>query len=211
MPLVVFLHGAGETPQTWQDQVAALPPGAKAAAPWLRGTRPGGSEPFTVRGAAEDLFPLLNQHGVEQMQLVGSSLGAVVALDVATREPATVSHLVLAAGIVHPPAALMRVQRAIVSLIPRGRLARTGVDKAGFLSALDAAAAIDYRDDLAKVTARTLVLVGSRDRANHPAADQLAGGIPGARLEVVEQAGHSIHAEVPGRFNEIVFDFLTAD
>ena len=36
MPLFVFLHGVGETPQAWQDQVVALPPGVKAVAPWLR-------------------------------------------------------------------------------------------------------------------------------------------------------------------------------
>lgn len=211
MALIVFLHGAGETPQTWQDQVVALPPGSKAAAPWLRGTRPGRSERFTVAGAADDVWPLLVQNGVESMQLVGSSLGAVVALHMAANAPQTVSHLVLSTGLVHPPAGVMRAQRLVASLMPRRRLARSGIDKDRFLAALDAAAAIDYRADLEKVTARTLVLVGAQDRVNRAAADQLATGIPDARLEVVAEAGQSIHTDAPARFNEVVFDFLTAE
>ncbi|MFV0406418.1 MAG: alpha/beta fold hydrolase [Propioniciclava sp.] len=208
MALIVFLHGVGDTPQSWQDQVAALPPRATAAAPWLRGTRPGKPETFTVAAAADDIWPLLNQHGVEQLQAVGSSLGAVVALELATRMPDTVSHLVLAAGQVHPPATAMRVQRIIGAMIPRRRLARIGIEKHRFLAALDAAAAIDYRRELHKVTARTLVLVGAQDRANRPAAEQLAAGISGATLEVVTGAGHTIHTDAPDRFNDLVFSFL---
>lgn len=208
MRLLVLLHGIGQSPQSWQDQVTALPSGFKAVAPWLKGTRPGRPDQFTVEGAADDVLALLNQHGVEQMCLVGVSLGAIVALDAAVRAPDAVSHLVLAAGQVSPPKAVMRLQRLAFTLVPAKRLAAMGVEKKRFLQALDEAARVNYHAKLAGVTARTLVLVGADDRANLPAAKLLAEGIPGARLEVIDGAGHQLNTDAPDRFNELVYSFL---
>lgn len=188
-----------------------MPAGFKAVAPWLKGTRPGRAEQFSVTGAADDVLGLLNAKGVEQMSLVGVSLGAVVALDAAIRAPECVSHLVLAAGQVNPPKSVMRAQKLVFSLMPARRLAALGVEKKRFLQALDEAAAVDYRSQLGRVKARTLVLVGANDKPNLPAAQALAAGIPGARLEIVEGAGHQLNTDAPDRFNELVYAFLAED
>lgn len=209
MRLLALLHGLGQTPQSWQDQVTAMPAGFKAVAPWLKGTRPGRAEEFSVEGAADDVLALLNQHGAEQMSLVGVSLGAMVALDAATRAPDTVSHLVLAAGQVNPPKSVMRAQRLVFSLVPAKRLAAMGVEKKRFLQALDQTARIDYRSRLGQVTAKTLVLVGGNDRANLQAARDLAAGIAGARLEIIPGAGHQPNVDSPEAFNALVWPFLT--
>lgn len=210
MPLYVFLHGVGETPQSWQDQVVAMPAGVKAVAPWLRGLRPGRDERFSVTGAADEVLRLLNVHGVEQMALIGSSLGAVVALDAAVRAPDTVSHLVLAAGQVTSPPGLVHVQRMAFALMPARKLAAMGIDKKRFLAALAEAARIDYTDRLGDVTARTLVVVGDADRTNRAAAEQLAAGIADATLAVIPDAGATAHTDNPAAFNAAVFGFLTA-
>ena len=209
MRLLALLHGLGQTPQSWQDQVTAMPAGFKAVAPWLRGLRPGRAQEFSVEGAADDVLALLNQHGVEQMSLVGVSLGAMVALDAAIRSPETVSHLVLAAGQVNPPRSVMRMQRLVFSMVPAKRLASMGVEKKRFLQALDQAATIDYRSRLGLVTARTLVIVGADDKANLTAARDLAAGIPGARLEVLRGVGHQPNVENPEAFNALVWPFLS--
>jgi len=208
MRLLVFLHGFGQTPQTWQEQVTALPPGFRAVAPWLRGTRPARDDVFTVAAAADDVLGLLNVHGAAHMMLVGASLGAVVALDAAVRAPETVSHLVLSGGQVHPPAGALRAQRWAFRAIPARRLAAVGVDKARFLAALRELGHVDYRDRLGRVRARTLVVCGESDRAGRPASETLAAGIPGARLELVAGAGANPHTEAPARFNELLYDFL---
>ena len=208
MRLLALLNGLGQTPQSWQDQVTAMPGGFKAVAPWLRGLRPGRAQEFSVEGAADDVLALLNQHGVEQMSLVGVSLGAMVALDAAIRSPETVSHLVLAAGQVNPPRSVMRMQRLVFSMVPAKRLASMGVEKKRFLQALDQAATIDYRSRLGLFTARTLVIVGADDKANLTAARDLAAGIPGARLEVIPGVGHQPNVEDPAAFNALVWPFL---
>ena len=197
--LLVLLHGLGQSPQSWQDQVTELPDGFKAVAPWLKGMRPGRDELFSVPTAADDVLA------------VGVSLGAMVAMDAAIRAPQTVEHLVLAAGQVNPPRSVMRMQRLAFSLIPARRLAAMGVEKKRFLQALDAAAQIDYRAQLGAITAKTLVLVGASDKPNRAAAEALAAGIPGARLEVVAGAGQQVNTDNPAEFNRLVYGFLTAD
>ncbi|WP_416223374.1 CoA-transferase [Streptomyces hygroscopicus] len=63
-------------------------------------------------------------------------------------------------------------------------------DPAGYAACCDALAAYDLRADLNRITARTLVIGGSRDVATPPShAMEIAGGIPGAALMTID-AGH---------------------
>jgi 2-succinyl-6-hydroxy-2,4-cyclohexadiene-1-carboxylate synthase len=64
-------------------------------------------------------------------------------------------------------------------------------------------------DRLASITAPTLVIAGSRDPVRQR-AELVAAGIPGARLEVVERAGHAVHFEAPAAFRSLVLSFITA-
>lgn len=208
MPLLVLLNGIGDMPQVWQDQVTSLPPGYKAVAPWVRGTRPGRNETFEMDAAADDVLALLNQHGVEQMDVCGLGLGAMVALNTAIRSPENVEHLVLTACQLAPPASALRAQKLAIRLTPRARLARMGVDKDRALATLTELARTDLRDGLANVTAKTLVIVGARDSENRATADELVAGIPGARLEVVPGAGAKANVDAPGVFNDLLYGFL---
>jgi 2-succinyl-6-hydroxy-2,4-cyclohexadiene-1-carboxylate synthase len=66
-------------------------------------------------------------------------------------------------------------------------------------------------DRLALVTAPTLVIAGGLDDAGRPRAARVASGIPGARLAVVDDAGHTPHDEQPDAFRHLVLDFLEED
>jgi pimeloyl-ACP methyl ester carboxylesterase len=63
---------------------------------------------------------------------------------------------------------------------------------------------------LAEVTAPTLVIVGADDPARDRAA-AVAAGVPGARLAVIDGAGHAPHLEAPDAFCRLVLDFLKED
>ncbi len=60
---------------------------------------------------------------------------------------------------------------------------------------------------LSEVRAPTLVIAGALDPAR-PRAELVAAGIPGARLALVDGAGHTPHLERPEAFRRIVTDFL---
>lgn len=63
-------------------------------------------------------------------------------------------------------------------------------------------------DRLPLVVAPTLVLAGALDQTGRGRADTVAHGIPDARLEVIEGAGHTPHLESPDEFIRITDDFL---
>lgn len=69
----------------------------------------------------------------------------------------------------------------------------------------------DSRDLLSGIHVPTLVIVGSKDAVTTPAdARSMADAIPGARLEVLDGAGHLSNLERPGAFNRVLGDFLGA-
>ena len=66
-------------------------------------------------------------------------------------------------------------------------------------------------DRLGEITVPTLVMAGRDDFVFPPECQrELAAGIPGARLRIVERAGHSPHLEQPAEVMEAVSDFLSA-
>lgn len=64
-------------------------------------------------------------------------------------------------------------------------------------------------DRLNKIQVPTLVIVGADDRSRPPhEARQMAEAIPGARLEVIEEAGHVSNLEQPERVTALLQAFL---
>jgi proline iminopeptidase len=67
-------------------------------------------------------------------------------------------------------------------------------------------------DRLGEITAPTLVLAGRDDFVFPPEHQrELAAGIPGARLRIIERAGHNAHSERPAEVIEAVSGFLRAE
>jgi 3-oxoadipate enol-lactonase len=65
-------------------------------------------------------------------------------------------------------------------------------------------------DELGKITAPTLVIVGDEDVATVPAkAERIRDGISGAKLVVIPHAGHSSSIEEPQAVNAAIASFLT--
>lgn len=75
---------------------------------------------------------------------------------------------------------------------------RDSVAPAGYAACCDALAAYDLRDDLARITAPTLVVAGRADPATPPArARELTDGIPDASLVELSAAAHLAGVERP--------------
>ncbi|MBI3287797.1 MAG: alpha/beta fold hydrolase [Chloroflexi bacterium] len=67
----------------------------------------------------------------------------------------------------------------------------------------------DSTDLLPQISVPTLILVGERDILTPPAdAQRMAELIPGARLEIIPEAGHLSNLENPQEFNRILREFL---
>lgn len=205
---LVLLHGAGQAPMAWEDVVVKLYGSRRLLTPWVPGLCPTDRTPMTIADAAGKLDSDLMLEGMEQVDLCGLSYGAMVATRLAADVPDRVRRLVLIGSQVRPPRALMALQSALMRLTPARRFTDAGVSKERLTQAMDLARLVDLTDALPQVTAQTLVLVGSRDKANHPAARALAHGIPAARLQIVDGAGHALNEEQPEQLAGLLRDFL---
>jgi pimeloyl-ACP methyl ester carboxylesterase len=85
----------------------------------------------------------------------------------------------------------------------------SGAGKPGFMNALNAIAAYDFRDRLPEITVPTLIVWGRDDRIVPVAgAYEYQELIPIARRVIFEDTGHMPMLERPGRFNQLVEEFL---
>lgn len=209
MTVLFFLHGLGQTPQSWQEQVTALPEGIRAHAPWLHGLRPDQRSDFDIQAAADEVLSLIPQFTAGPVALCGHSIGATVALAAALSAPDAVSHLVLVSAQVNPPRTVLAAHKMAVRMMPRRRLEASGLDKKSLLKLLDVAGSYDVRNKLGRVTAPTLVVVGERDQLNMPAAEALAVGIPRAVLRIIPTAGHNPNVQSSPALNEALYSFIT--
>ena len=70
---------------------------------------------------------------------------------------------------------------------------------------------VDFRDELAEIRARSLVIAGSHDVLPTDKAVEIEEGIPGAAFVVFEASGHFAPLEEPEKFLETVLEFLDND
>ena len=90
---------------------------------------------------------------------------------------------------------------------------RASHDPAGLAASLRAAghgAMEPLHGRLREVRAPTLVIVGAEDPARERAA-AVAARIRGARLAVIDGAGHAPHLEVPAAFQDLVLEFISEE
>ncbi|GGC25151.1 acyl-CoA thioester hydrolase [Brevibacterium sediminis] len=206
---LIFLHGAGERADVWDDVIAELPADWSCNAIDLGELGVIDDGMFDLSDAADRVLQRIE---AEQSTVVcGLSLGAMVATAVAARaDPGALDALILSGGQVRPPKWMMRLQWQISIRLPERAFAAYGSTKSETLAMYAAVEAADLRDRLGEVRVPTAVWCGTRDIANRPAARELAEGIDGAELRFVPGMGHDWHRSHPAAFAAHLREFLSA-
>jgi len=236
-PVLMFVHGVGSTAAIWDAQLQAFAGDHRCFAVELRGNGAGKPDPdpaqITREGFARDVLTVADAAQAASFHLIGCSLGGVVAFELARLAPQRVASMVLvgsfaayddgdayAATVIEQARAagsmqVFAAQRAEKLAMPPGRRRDETIAQMACKSVDCYAASTiatwtgDYRAQLAQIRVPALVCRGERDPVA-PAryAEEIARGIPGARLETIEGAGHVANADAPERFNALLRDFL---
>ena len=197
--------------------------------------------PYTVRQMARDARAVLDGAGVaERADVVGASMGGMIAQELALRWPERVGRLVLACTTSRPllgkwpefgfgprgGARWVRQtrderERALRSLLYADGTAEERIEEdlrvrcgcawcyKGFLNQLAGILAWSAHGRLHRVKAPTLVLHGDQDRLVPPENGRaLAARIPGARFELIRDAGHVMVTDQPEECVRRVREFL---
>lgn len=238
-PVIVLLHGAGDSWHSWDLALPHLPKTYRTYAVTLRGH---GLSDHPAKGYsraefAADVTALLKLLNLRDGTLVGHSLGSFVAQVVAQNDvEGRLSRLVLVGsgpGAARDPNApissyFASVKDPISYEFARDFQASTAftplppaflemmiadvqrVPAAMFHELARGSADPRHVEKLAGIKARTLLLWGDKD-AMFSKADQdaLLRAIPGSRLISYADTGHALHWEYPERFAKDLTTFIT--
>ena len=149
---LLFLHGLGQGPDSWNKVVDALGPDANTACPDLFGLCKGGLDYPNLYAALEGWMEPLPEPAV----LCGLSLGAVLALDYAIRRPEKIAGLVLIAPQYKMPRTLLRLQNFLFRLMPEGAFAGAGMGKGDTIRLTTSMMELDFRRELGQVVCPVL-------------------------------------------------------
>ncbi len=229
---LVFIHGSGSNSGVWSHQYGRLHSLYNIAALNLPGhgqSCGSGEEDIALYvGHVKDLLDIL---GLNRPILIGHSMGAAIALAFAAKYPQDISGVVtLGGGVTLPvnPDILdgLKSEPAIVldmickfSLAKencsrlfdalRASLAATRIDV--LTSDMQACSKVDLTKQLPEITTPTLVICGTQDKMTPSASSaQIAAGIAGANLLLIEGAGHMVMMEQPLGLNEAIHNFAAA-
>jgi 3-oxoadipate enol-lactonase len=234
--VLIFVHGVGSTAAIWDRQLEVFGDRYRCAAIELRGNGSQKPDPdpatITRAGYAQDVLAVAAALGAERFTLVGCSLGGVVAFELWRQAPQRIAAMVILGSFARYPNGEAYAQQVIAQArevdsmrrfgelraaklgLPPNRLHETVEQFACksvecFLAATQATWTGDYRDLLPAIDVPALVAYGQHD-AVAPAAlsQEIAAGIAGSRLTMIERAGHVANADNPVAFNRILREFL---
>lgn len=236
-PALVFANSLGTDLRVWDAVLPLLPAGLRLIRTDKRGhglsdDAPG---PWRIEDLADDLAAVLDRLGVRQAVVVGLSVGGLIAQSLAARRPDLVRALVLSgtapkigtaemwnaridavrAGGIAPLAdailerwftARFRAEAADYPLW-RSMLVRTPA--AGYAETCAAIRDADLTASTAALRLPVLAMVGEADGSTPPdLVRAMAAAIPGARFEVIADAGHIPGVEQPAVVARLIGDFL---
>ena len=205
------------------------------------GATPVPEQPYTIEDLTDQLVGLLQRAAPGGADVVGVSLGGLVAQQLAADHPELVHRLVVVDAVAVYPQALKQQWRDRAASTPEqgieplvdptlslwftaDQLSRGGevVDRVrttllagqplGYARACAALEQVDLTEATGRITAPTLVVCGEDDAPPFTAASrELAARVPGAELVWLAPARHAGVLEQPDQFAEALVGFLRRD
>lgn len=239
---VVFLHPWFGSWPFWTGAMAALGDRTTFAVDFYslgKGRWEGSASP---EGLAQAVLDMLDAEELDQVDLVGNSVGGIVSQVIAARHPERIRQLVLIGTGANTVGALPDFAAAVdrwaqdisAGLTPRRETVEDTVEllfsarpaslewetyveqvlraEPAFLAAvLLEARKLDLVPELPNITAPTLIIRGSEDRARSARhSEVLAAGMPEARPVELADAGHSPMVDHPVEFLQLLTQHLNA-
>ena len=232
---IIFVHGAGLNGKSWRRQTSFFAESVAVDLPGHGDSTEDATD--TVTGYADWFEPRVRELSPGPVTLVGHSMGSLVVLETAARNPDFVKRLVLIATAatmpVHP--GLLEKAKAndaeAAAMVLKWSLREPSygrpkpwveeISNAFVASAENGVLAQDLRacaayEDAVNVAAEvkcpTLLILGERDVMTKPTAAQpLAAALEDARIVMIEGAGHMLPLENTADVNDAITLFLATD
>jgi pimeloyl-ACP methyl ester carboxylesterase len=232
-PAVLLTHGYAAAGAMWEPQRKPLNESGYRLVSWdMRGhaetQSPDAPAQYSEALTIADMAALMDMLGIERAVVGGLSLGGFMSLAFQLAHPERVRALLLCdtgPGYRSDEARAKWNRMAERSAV---NFEEKGLDAVGRSPEVQAAvkyhksaaglahsargmlAQVDSRviDHLPEIDIPTLVIVGEKDEPYHDASRYMQSKIPGARLEIIPDAGHAANMDQPEAFNRVLLEFL---
>jgi pimeloyl-ACP methyl ester carboxylesterase len=239
---LLLIHGLGSSTRDWELQLPAFQEHFRVLTIDLRGHGRSGKPPgpYTMDIFAEDTANVLKSLHAVPADVVGISLGGMVAFQLVLDHPRLVNRLVIVNSV---PELIPRTLRdrlglwqrlLIINLIGMERMGQVLAERffsredqkplreifvqrwaenhlPSYRASLKAAYGWSVRDRLGEIQAPTLILGAEFDYFPTAEKEAYTALMPNASLVVVPESKHALPAEKPAEFNQLVTDFLRSE
>jgi pimeloyl-ACP methyl ester carboxylesterase len=229
---LIFIHGSGSDHSSWLHQYSQLYHQFNIVAVDLPGHgQSGGSGETEVDNYCLWVKQLLDILQLKNPVLVGSSLGAAITLKMALHYPQAIKGIVpVGAGIKMPVNPLLMEglktnTKETIALMCKFSLAKESRPKLlealqkslseasldVFSGDLIACNNLDLTNVIGKIHVSALLICGAEDKMTPPDfSRRIVAGISGAKLCLIEGAGHEVMMEKPAEFNKALSEFASS-
>ncbi len=201
-----FLHGLGQSPSSWNETISCLSEDIKAYCPNLFDFST--DRAITYKNIYLSFEEYIDRFS-EPVTICGISLGAVLALNYCINHAEKVLALILIAPQYKIPGLLLKFQNIIFRIMPEKSFGGSGIKKQDMIHLTSSMVTLNFEQDLGNILCPTLIICGERDLANVKAAKTLAKNILGAKLCLIDNAGHEINVTAPKRLANAMSDFMS--
>ena len=227
---IVFVPGSGGNHTLWENQYKALQGEFNVASVNLPGHGlSGGAGERDVMRYVEWVKKTIGALGLRGPVLVGHSLGAALSMNFAIHEGWLLSAIVPVGGGVKMPVNPMILEKihtdlpSVISMVVKFAISKPNRDSVGpylqeglenvnpdvLYGDLYACDRMNIEAEVGKIAIPALVVCGDDDKMTPPdLARFIADTVPGARLALIDGAGHYVMREKPEAFNRVLAEFV---
>ena len=199
---LVFLHGLGQSAESWKEVRNLLTDYPSEAIELFS------SEVNSYQKIKERVYQHLAQE-TEPFVLIGLSLGAALALELSSYDLPNLQGLVLSgcplklAGNI-----LFKIQLMIFKLLPKSFFEKRGANKALMVGVSEELKILDLTDIAEICPYPTLLICGSKDKPNLSSMRSLHKLISESQFQIIPDGPHVLNKEKPKEFVEKTRSFL---
>lgn len=145
----------------------------------------------------------------DKINLVGLSLGGVLAIDYIAEFPKKVNSVILIGTPYEIPKPIFTIQNIIYKFMPKRIFEKMGCSKKDIIRLLDSMKNLSIPDKAQDIKCNTLIICGEKekDNINMKSAKQLNKVIQNSKFSIIENAGHEVNIDNPKELANMIYNF----
>ena len=145
----------------------------------------------------------------EKLNIVGLSLGGILAIDYANEYPEKVNSIIFSGTPYEIPKSIITIQNIIYKFMPKKVFEQIGCTKKDLITLMDSIKNLTIPQKAPNIKCHTLIMCGEKEKnnINMKSAIKLNEVIKNSKFEIIKNAGHEVNIDNPKEFANTIYNF----